>query len=122
MCHGKFPYEQMVGLEGPWHQVRKDLEDPEDPDMRNGCMSCHAETYRTVRHQVSYLKAENIEKIAKQGSSDSCYGCHGGRSWYRISYPYPRHKWPGMEDVVDETPDWAKNRPTQSDPRYKREK
>lgn len=120
LCHGKFPFENMVGLEGPWHEARKDLEDPEDPDMRNGCMTCHGETYRTVRHQVSYLKADNIEKIAKQGSSDSCYGCHGGRQWYRISYPYPRHKWPDMEDVIDEMPEWAKNRPTESDARYKK--
>ena len=113
-CHGKFPYEHMEGVEGPWHKVRADLEDPSDPDMRNGCMSCHKETYRTVRHRVNYLKAENIEKLAAKGSSDVCYGCHGGRQWYRISYPYPRHPWPGMKDVVDETPAWAKNRPTES--------
>ena len=119
-CHGRFPYENMVGLEGPWSKVRGDLEDPSDPDMRNGCMSCHGETYRTVRHQVTYLKPENIEKLAKEGSSDTCYGCHGGRQWYRISYPYPRHKWPGMEDVVDETPEWARNRPTASEKRYRR--
>jgi hypothetical protein len=119
-CHGKFPYENMEGVEGPWRKVRADLEDESDPDMRNGCMSCHKETYRTVRHQVNYLKAENIEKLANSGSSDVCYGCHGGRQWYRISYPYPRHAWPGMKDIVEETPAWAKNRPTESKPRDRR--
>ncbi len=56
-----------------------------------------------------------IEARAKKGSSDLCYGCHGGRAWYRISYPYPRHPW---KDMPEEMPDWAKTRPTASDPRY----
>jgi hypothetical protein len=122
LCHGRFSYEKMTGLEGPWHKVRKDLEDPEDPDNRNGCLTCHRETFRTVRHQVTYLKPENIEKLAEKGSSDVCYGCHGGRRWYRNGYPYPRHKWPGMEDVVEGVPVWAYGRPMQSDPRYARTK
>jgi hypothetical protein len=119
LCHGKFGYEVMTGLEGPWHKVRGDLESEDAP---NGCLSCHEETFRTVRHQVSYLKADAIEELAKKGSSDTCYGCHGGRAWYGISYPYPRHPWPGMEDVVEGTPEWAKDRPTQSDARYRLEK
>jgi hypothetical protein len=45
-----------------------------------------------------------------------CYGCHGGRQWYRISFPYPRHSWAGMPE---ETPDWAKNRPTESEARFR---
>jgi hypothetical protein len=49
-------------------------------------------------------------------TNDACYGCHGGRSWYRIYYPYPRNTWPGDSGVV---PDWAKNRPTSSNPRYR---
>ncbi len=116
LCHGKFSYEIMA-LEGPWHKVRGDLEDPEVPELRNGCLTCHNKEggFRTVRHQVNYLKADEIERLAKEGSSDVCYGCHGGRSWYRISYPYPRHPWPDMDPEV---PDWAKNRPTESDPRY----
>lgn len=113
-CHGKFPYESM-GLSGPWHTVRKDLE---DEVTKNGCLSCHEETFRTVRHQVNYLKPKEIEKLAKEGTSDVCYGCHGGRAWYNIAYPYPRHPWPGMEDVVEGTPEWAKERPTESDPRF----
>ncbi len=117
-CHGKLSYEHMEGVEGDWSKVRQDFEDEETP---NGCLTCHEETYRTVRHQVTYLKPENIEKLAKK-SSDVCYGCHGGRKWYRISYPYPRHPWPGMKDVVEETPAWAKNRPTQSEARYRRKK
>ena len=116
-CHGKFPFEFMEGLEDDWSKIRKDFEDEETP---NGCLAaCHGETFRTVRHQVTYLKPENIEKLA-QKSSDVCYGCHGGRRWYRISYPYPRNPWPGMKDVVPETPEWAKNRPTQSEARYRR--
>jgi hypothetical protein len=108
-CHGNYPAEKM-GLSDPWPQTREGLETPETP---NGCLTCHSEQFRTVRHQVTYLKAENIEKLA-QKNSDVCYGCHGGRQWYRISYPYPRHEWPGMS----ETPDWAKDRPKESDPRF----
>ena len=116
LCHGKFSYEIMA-LEGPWPKVRGDLEDPETPELRNGCLTCHSKEggFRTVRHQVSYLKADAIERLAQEGSSDVCYGCHGGRSWYRISYPYPRHPWPDMDPDV---PEWAKDRPTESDPRY----
>ncbi len=116
MCHGDFPYKFMEGIEDDWHKIRGDFEDEE---TKNGCLICHAESFRTVRHQVNYLKDKNIEELAKE-SSDVCLGCHGGRQWYRISYPYPRHKWPGMEDFVEETPEWAKSRPTQSDPRYRR--
>ena len=72
--------------------------------------------FRTNRHNVTYLKAAGIENLAQAGS-DTCYGCHGGRAWYRISYPYPRHAWPGMDPEV---PEWAKDRPTASDPRYAR--
>lgn len=111
LCHGRFPVENMEGMEGPWHQVRDNLESDDTP---NGCLTCHAETFRTVRHQVTYLKAEAIEDLAKTGS-DVCYGCHGGRAWYRISYPYPRHAWPNMPT---ETPAWAKDRPTESNPRH----
>lgn len=110
LCHGKFPAANM-GLEGDWNELRAGLESPEAP---NGCLTCHAETFRTARHKVNYLKADAIEKAAAK-DSDVCFGCHGGRSWYRISYPYPRHAWPGMPDEV---PDWAENRPTESDPRH----
>lgn len=109
-CHGRFPNEVMVGVEGPWHEVRQDFEFEEG---ENGCLVCHADLFRTVRHQVTYLKPEAIEAAA-QSSSDVCYGCHGGRSWYRISYPYPRHPWPDMDEAV---PEWATDRPTESDPR-----
>ena len=110
-CHGQFPYQNM-GLE-PWPAVREGLETPETP---NGCLTCHAEQFRTVRHQVSYLKADAIEALAKT-SADVCYGCHGGRAWYRISYPYPRHPWPGMDD--SQVPDWAKDRSAESDAKYR---
>lgn len=112
-CHGAMPGpEAIMGLAGAWHEIRGDMEFPEAP---NGCLSCHAETFRTVRHTVDYLKAASIEAVAREGSSDTCYGCHGGRAWYRISYPYPRHAWPGMDEAV---PDWAATRPTESDPEY----
>lgn len=109
-CHGSYPYELMT-LPGPWPESREAMESSETP---NGCLTCHAEQFRTNRHKVSYLKADSIEKLAKN-NSDVCYGCHGGRQWYRISYPYPRHPWPGMS----ETPDWAKDRPTESDARFR---
>lgn len=108
-CHGNFPKETME-LPGPWHEIRNDMEPEGTP---NGCLTCHA-TIRTNRHHVTYLKADGIEKAAEK-SSDTCYGCHGGRAWYRVSYPYPRNPWP---DMPTDTPEWAKSRPTKSDPRY----
>jgi|JI6StandDraft_1071083.scaffolds.fasta_scaffold104898_2 nitrate/TMAO reductase-like tetraheme cytochrome c subunit len=103
-CHGQMPVQNM-GLPSPW---------PESKEMfGNSCLTCHA-AIRTTRHRVTYLKAEAIE-AAGQKSADSCYGCHGGRSWYRIAYPYPRHAWDGM---APEVPDWAKGRPTASEARF----
>lgn len=116
-CHGAMPDPvNIMGLPGHWPEARVDIEDPTDPAMANGCLTCHGELFRTNRHEVTYLKAANIEALAKEVSSDTCYGCHGGRQWYRISYPYPRHPWPGMDPA---TPDWAKDRPTESDPEYR---
>jgi nitrate/TMAO reductase-like tetraheme cytochrome c subunit len=103
-CHGLLPLENM-GLPAPW---------PESAEMfGNSCLTCHA-AIRTTRHQVSYLNAEAIEAAA-QNKPDTCYGCHGGRAWYRTSYPYPRHAWEGMSPDV---PDWAKDRPTESEARF----
>ena len=107
MCHGQFNYEVM-GLPAPWPQMREAL--------GNNCQNCHA-AIRTVRHQVNFLNPEAIEE-AGQESGDACYGCHGGRAWYRIEYPYPRHSWPSM---ADEIPDWAKDRPSESEPRFRSE-
>jgi nitrate/TMAO reductase-like tetraheme cytochrome c subunit len=104
MCHGQFNAEVM-GLPGPWAQHRD--------TFGNDCLACH-ETIRTSRHNVNFLKPAEIEAAGKE-SGDACYGCHGGRAWYRVSYPYPRHAWPTMDKDV---PDWAKQRPTRSDPRF----
>lgn len=112
-CHGSFPYQNMEGLSGPWHEIRQDME-PEG--TANGCLTCHEQMFRTNRHKVTYLNGEAIEALAKT-SSDVCYGCHGGRQWYRISYPYPRNPWP---DMPAETPEWAKNRPTQSEAQHRK--
>lgn len=109
-CHGQYDYE-LMGT-GPWHEYRADIEDEETP---NGCLSCHGEAFRTNRHAVTYLNAGSIEKAAKT-SSDVCFGCHGGRAWYRNSYPYPRNPFPGMDEEI---PDWAKSRPTQSEEKYR---
>jgi cytochrome c2 len=112
-CHGAMPDPvNIMGLAAPWPEARKDLETPEAP---NGCLSCHQELFRTNRHNVSYLNAATIEDLATE-SSDVCYGCHGGRAWYMIPYKYPRHPWPGMD--ASTVPDWAKDRKTESDPRY----
>ena len=103
-CHGQMN-AKVMGLPSPW---------PESKEMfGNSCLTCHA-AIRTHRHQVTYLKAEAIE-AAGQKNADVCYGCHGGRAWYRIEYPYPRHPWEGM---AAETPDWAKNRPVASEARF----
>lgn len=110
-CHGRFPFEVMAGLEGSWAVDRANFEDESTP---NGCLACH-EFIRTERHRVTYLDADAIEEMGSKGS-DVCYGCHGGRSWYRISFPYPRHPWPDMDEEI---PDWAKDRPTESDPRFR---
>lgn len=111
LCHGTFP-NKVMGLPGPWPEIRKGLE---NANVKNGCLICHAQQFRTNRHNVTYLHGAKIEDLAKE-SSDVCYGCHGGRAWYRISYPYPRHAWPAMSPTV---PDWAKDRPTESDPEYR---
>jgi len=106
MCHGGFDPKTMPGVAGQWTEVRD--------QFKNDCVVCH-NIFRTVRHQVNFLKPEVIEKEGLK-NGDSCYGCHGGRAWYQKSYPYVRHSWPGM--VAEESPEWAKGRPTESDPRF----
>ena len=105
MCHGAHPFE-IMGLPGPWPATRD--------TFQNNCLLCHA-GIRTRRHQVNFLKAKAIEDAAaKEG--DVCYGCHGGRQWYRIAFPYARNAWDGM---AKEVPEWAKDRPTQSEERFR---
>lgn len=105
MCHGKNNYKVM-GLPTPWSESGQ--------LFNNSCLTCHA-AIRTTRHEVNFLNPKAIEEAGKE-DSDVCYGCHGGRVWYRIEYPYPRHPWPGMAKDV---PDWAKGRPTESEARFK---
>ncbi|MCU0933374.1 MAG: hypothetical protein MUE86_02805 [Thiobacillaceae bacterium] len=107
MCHGQFNAEVM-GLPGPWAEHGE--------TFGNNCLVCH-EGIRTTRHNVNFLKPRAIEEAGRE-SSEHCYGCHGGRAWYRISFPYPRHAWEGMDKEI---PDWAKHRPTQSEPRFRLE-
>ena len=104
-CHGQMNI-QVMGLPSPWHESKE--------MFGNSCLTCHA-AIRTTRHQVNYLKAEAIEAAGAR-NADTCYGCHGGRSWYRIAYHYPRHAWDGM---APEVPDWAKDRPTESEARFR---
>ena len=103
MCHGQFPYKHM-GLPGNWREFGK--------AFNNSCLTCH-QSIRTHRHQVNFLKPDAIEVLGAK-DSDVCFGCHGGRVWYRISYPYPRHPWKNMPPA----PDWAKGRPTESEARF----
>lgn len=103
-CHGQMNWSVM-GLPSAWPESKA--------IFQNDCLTCHA-AIRTKRHAVTYLKPEAIEAAAK-GNGDVCFGCHGGRSWYRINYPYPRHAWEGM---APEVPDWAKGRPTESEARF----
>jgi len=106
-CHGQMNWPVM-GLPGPWSQFK-------EPFQNNCLAACHI-VQRTVRHQVNYLNAKAIEELAsKKDGGDVCFGCHGGRAWYRVAYPFPRHKWPNMPEEI---PAWAKNRPTQSEARF----
>ena len=105
MCHGDNPYK-IMGLPSPWQESRE--------MFQNNCLLCHA-GIRTNRHQVNFLKADNIEEAGKK-NSDVCFGCHGGRKWYRTGFPYPRHAWKGM---AEEVPAWAEERPTESEPRFR---
>ena len=105
MCHGQMKTEVM-GIPQSWPVMRAAFGD--------SCLTCHA-AIRTTRHNVNFLKPAEIEAAGKE-SSDTCYGCHGGRAWYQTSYPYPRHGWSGMAPVV---PDWAKDRPTESLDRFR---
>jgi len=105
LCHGEFNYKIMLGMAKPWEESR-DV-------FKNDCMVCHS-LFRTNMHNVNYLKKEAIERQGK-ANGEVCFGCHGGRSWYRIAYPYPRNPWPGMASVM---PDWAKDRPIKSQSRF----
>jgi len=105
MCHGQFP-AQVMGLPDAWPKVAA--------TFNNSCLTCHA-AIRTRRHQVNFLDAAGIEKAGAE-SADACYGCHGGRAWYRIPYPYPRHAWDG---AAPEVPAWARGRPTESEARFR---
>ena len=103
-CHGKHNW-QVMGLPAAWDQSKTMCQD--------NCLLCHV-AVRTTRHQVNYLNAQAIEQAGAK-SSESCFGCHGGRSWYRLNYPYPRNPWSGMPPEI---PDWAKNRATESEARF----
>jgi hypothetical protein len=105
-CHGQMPANEIMGLPGPWPEVKD--------TFQNNCLICHG-NIRTNRHNVTYLNAAAIEAMAQEKGGDVCYGCHGGRAWYRIPYPYPRHPWP---DMAAEVPAWAKDRPNHSEPRF----
>jgi len=106
MCHGKFDYKVMAGLSADWPLVRD--------QFKNDCVTCHQES-RTVRHKLNFLNEVGIEQAGKE-SSDSCYGCHGGRAWYAIPYPYVRRPW--LERMPTVPPEWAEGRPTAYDERF----
>lgn len=79
-CHGQMPWGRMR-LVGPWPETRQ--------HYGNSCLaSCH-DRIRTRRHQVAYLKPDAIEAAGRK-DADTCYGCHGGRAWYRVAYAYGR--------------------------------
>lgn len=105
MCHGQMDYK-IMGLPEAWPRSSK--------LFANNCLTCHA-AIRTTRHQVNFLRADAIEQAAAK-NGDVCYGCHGGRAWYRIGYKYPRHAWDGMPQEI---PDWAKGRSGESNPRFR---
>jgi len=105
MCHGEHNAAIMGVPPGDWREVGA---------MFNfNCQTCHV-AIRTARHEVNFLKPKAIEEAAA-AEPDVCFGCHGGRSWYRIPYPYARNPWPGSGDAV---PEWAKDRPKKSEARF----
>lgn len=104
-CHGQMSWQTM-NLPGPWPDVRQ--------RFNESCTTACHDAIRTTRHRVNYLNAAAIE-AAGQRNADVCYGCHGGRAWYAIAYPYARHAWPGMPVAI---PAWAKDRPTVSEERF----
>lgn len=106
MCHGKFDYKVMAGLSGDWPEIRD--------TFKNDCVTCHKE-YRTKRHQLNFLNAKAIESAGEE-SSDSCYGCHGGRAWYAMAYPYVRTPW--LERMPGVEPEWAVGRSDQYESRF----
>ena len=101
----KMASAEIMGLPEPWPKSKA--------TFQNNCLLCHA-AIRTNRHNVNYLNAAEIEKTAAK-NTDVCYGCHGACPWYRISFPFARNKWEGMAADV---PEWAKNRPATSEPRF----
>ncbi|MBL3591226.1 MAG: hypothetical protein JMN24_15755 [gamma proteobacterium endosymbiont of Lamellibrachia anaximandri] len=106
MCHGKFDYKVMAGLTGDWAEVA---------DTFNGdCVTCHKE-FRTKRHKLNFLNEKEIEKAGEE-DSNTCYGCHGGRAWYAIAYPYVRRAW--LKRMPGALPEWAKDRPTEYTKRF----
>lgn len=105
MCHGRHNASIMGVPPGDWRET--------GAAFNYDCLICHA-NIRTNRHQVNYLKPDAIEALAKE-NKDVCFGCHGGRAWYRIEFPYPRHPWPSAGSAV---PEWAKDRPTESEERF----
>ncbi len=107
LCHGRHNAAVMGVPPGDWRET--------GAPFQFNCLICHA-AIRSNRHQVNYLKPEAIEAAAAR-DPDVCFGCHGGRAWYLMVYPYPRHPWPGSGDAV---PDWAKDRPSASEARFLR--
>lgn len=91
MCHGQFNTKKM-GIPESWYKSSHLFGD--------NCLTCHA-AIRTERHKhTKFLKAADIEDLGKQ-DSDACFGCHGGRAWYRIVFPYLQPDWPGWGSVPE---------------------
>ncbi|MCB1756505.1 MAG: hypothetical protein KDJ38_13345 [Gammaproteobacteria bacterium] len=89
MCHGQNNYTRM-GLPEPWIKSASLFGD--------NCLTCHL-AIKTERHQgIEFLNAEKIEELGA-ADSDVCYGCHGGRAWYRIWFPYSEKQWPGEAEA-----------------------
>ncbi len=89
MCHAQYNFTKM-GVPGPW---------PDNSTLfADTCLTCHVAIKLERHHGISFLNAEGIEELAKK-DSNVCYGCHGGRAWYRINFPYTEKKWPGLGDV-----------------------
>lgn len=89
MCHGQFDAAKM-GVPKSWYESSGMFGD--------SCLTCHA-AIKTERHkEVTFLKADAIEAAGKK-DGDACFGCHGGRAFFQIPFPYSDKKWPGWSNT-----------------------
>ena len=102
-CHGQMN-TVIMGLPGPWPESKA--------SVRNGCLTCHAISARPPSGDLP--ECQRPSKRPGRNNADTCYGCHGGRAWYRIAYPI--RATPGRH--AGRRAGLGKGQPTQSEARF----